>query len=108
MERTSKETMYVNDIFKTMNKLNNPESRYDIIFHLPPVIKPVNDGVRSKEQFDDNWRDDKNKEIEYIASGGRERVVRVEYLRWLPKIIKYGKYYNNILPYCITIFLTIS
>jgi len=53
----SKEIMFFNDIFKKMVKLNFPESRYDIIFHLPPILKPVEDGVRAEEHFQDDWRE---------------------------------------------------
>jgi nicotinamide riboside kinase len=52
----SKEIMFFNDIFKKMVKLNYPVARYDIVFHLCPVLKPVDDGVRSEQQFDDSWR----------------------------------------------------
>lgn len=54
---TKKDNMVVNDIFSTLTKLNNPLPRYDIIFHVPPIIKPVADGVRGKEQFDPAWRE---------------------------------------------------
>lgn len=50
-----KDTMMLNDLYKDMNKLNQIP-RYDIIFHLPPVLKPVRDGVRSELQFSDEWR----------------------------------------------------
>jgi nicotinamide riboside kinase len=52
----SKEIMFFNDIFKEMVKLNYPTPRYDIIFHLSPLLIPVDDGVRAKEHFDDAWR----------------------------------------------------
>jgi hypothetical protein len=48
--------MIINDLFSEMHKLNTPEPRYDIIFHLPPKIEPVEDGIRSPEQFDPEWR----------------------------------------------------
>lgn len=50
-----KNTMLINDIFKDMNKLNE-QTRYDIIFHLPPTLKPVDDGIRAAYQFEDEWR----------------------------------------------------
>jgi len=55
-KNTSKEIMFFNDIFKKMVKLNNPIPRYDAIFHLGPTLKPVNDGVRPDEHFDESWR----------------------------------------------------
>jgi nicotinamide riboside kinase len=51
-----KEALFFNDIFKEMVKLNYPEPRYDIIFHLCPILKPVNDGVRPEQHFKDEWR----------------------------------------------------
>jgi nicotinamide riboside kinase len=51
-----KEIMFFNDIFKKMIKMNYPKPRYDIIFHLDPALKPVDDGVRAKEHFEDAWR----------------------------------------------------
>lgn len=50
-----KHTMVINDLFKDMNKLNQVP-RYDIIFHLPPILKPVKDGIRADHHFDDEWR----------------------------------------------------
>jgi len=52
----SKEIMFFNDIFKKMVKMNYPTPRYDIIFHLGTSLKPIDDGVRAKEQFEDAWR----------------------------------------------------
>ena len=60
-----KDAMYVNDIFKRMTKLNCPH-RYDIIFHLPPLWKPVHDGVRPKEHFSDDWRDEADLMLQFI------------------------------------------
>ncbi len=51
-----KDVMVVNDLFSEMNKLNSPTPRYDVIFHLPPKVQPVADGVRAPEQFDPEWR----------------------------------------------------
>lgn len=62
---TKKDVMYVNDIFKRMNKLNCPP-RYDAIFHLPPIIKPVEDGVRPALHFDQDWREGSDAMIEFI------------------------------------------
>ncbi len=53
--KSQKDAMVVNDIFKKINKLNYPP-RYDIIFHLPPKLKPVQDGIRDARNFDDSWR----------------------------------------------------
>jgi nicotinamide riboside kinase len=53
---TSKEIMFFNDIFKKMVKINYPESRYDIIFHLSPILKPTEDGIRPEQHFDESWR----------------------------------------------------
>lgn len=55
-KRNSKEVMFFNDVFKEMVKLNFPKPRYDIIFHLSPDIKPVDDGVRPEQHFEENWR----------------------------------------------------
>jgi len=60
-----KDTMYYNDIFKRMNKINCPQ-RYDIIFHLPPVLKPVKDGIRAEIQFDDTWRKESDMKLQFI------------------------------------------
>jgi nicotinamide riboside kinase len=57
---TQKEIMFYNDIFKRMVKLNNPIPRYDIIFHLNTSLKPIDDGIRAKIQFDDAWREKAN------------------------------------------------
>lgn len=55
-EGNNKDTMWLNDIFVKMNKLNQVP-RYDIIFHLPPVLTPVNDGIRLANHFDKEWRE---------------------------------------------------
>lgn len=62
----TKEVMYFNDIFKKMSKLNYPFRRYDIIFHLGTALKPVDDGVRTPEQLDPNWREVNNATIKTI------------------------------------------
>lgn len=61
-EGNPKAVMLMNDIYKKMMKNNNPR-RYDIIFHLPPVIKPVKDGIRADYQFDKEWREKFNNQI---------------------------------------------
>jgi nicotinamide riboside kinase len=55
-KKNSKEILFFNDIFKKMVKLNYPTARYNLIFHLCPSIKPVDDGIRPKQQFDEAWR----------------------------------------------------
>jgi nicotinamide riboside kinase len=60
-----KDTIYINDIFKRMNKLNCPP-RYDIIFHLPPLWKPSEDGIRSQQHFEDGWRTEADLKIQFI------------------------------------------
>lgn len=60
-----KDTMYINDIFKRMSKINCPP-RYDIIFHLSPVWKPSNDGVRPAQHFEDEWRIEADRKIQFI------------------------------------------
>lgn len=60
-----KDTMYINDIFKRMNKVNCPP-RYDIIFHLPPIWLPSKDGVRPEKHFDKGWREESDKIIQFI------------------------------------------
>ena len=62
---TQKGTMYMNDIFKRLNKVNYP-TRYDIIFHLPPILKPVEDGVRKDLHFDEKWRVEADTKIKFI------------------------------------------
>jgi nicotinamide riboside kinase len=60
-----KDTMYINDIFKRMSKINCP-SRYDIIFHIPPLWKPTQDGIRLSQHFDDDWRSEADSKIHFI------------------------------------------
>jgi nicotinamide riboside kinase len=60
-----KDVIYMNDIFKVMNKINCPH-RYDIIFHLPPIWKPKEDGVRPREHFEDKWRQKADNIIQFI------------------------------------------
>jgi nicotinamide riboside kinase len=52
-----KEVMQINDIFSEFNKINFPP-RYDILFYLPPVIKPKQDGVRREDHFTEEWRNE--------------------------------------------------
>ena len=59
----AKQVMLFNDIFKTLTKLNHPKPRYDYIFHLPPILQPVDDGVRLKKYLDQDWREEANRRI---------------------------------------------
>jgi len=63
--KTSKDLMYSNDIFKRLNKLNYP-SRYGIVFHLPPILDPIRDGVRADHHFDQVWRKEADEKIKII------------------------------------------
>lgn len=63
---TPKDVMVVNDLFSEMHKLNSPTPRYDIIFHLPPKVEPVKDGIRSEEQFDPTWRNKADKQLQAV------------------------------------------
>lgn len=60
-----KDNMCINDIFKRMSKLNCPP-RYDIIFHLPPLWKPSEDGIRPQQHFEDGWRTEADLKIQFI------------------------------------------
>lgn len=61
-EGSDKDTMILNDLFKSMNKLNQVP-RYDIIFHLPPTLTPVQDGIRLPHHFDQEWRTEADQKI---------------------------------------------
>ena len=63
--KSKKDIMYTNDIFKRLNKVNMPP-RYDLIFHLPPILKPVKDGVRADIHFDEEWRAKADIKIQFI------------------------------------------
>lgn len=60
-----KDTMFLNDLFKEMNKLNCPP-RYKIIFHLPPVKNPMDDGIRTAEQLTEEWRGEADALIRFV------------------------------------------
>ncbi len=62
----AKDAMVIDDIFHKINVLNAPP-RYDIIFHLPPVIECVNDGVRPAQHLDTEWRKQADINIRYIC-----------------------------------------
>lgn len=61
-----KDIMVYNDIFKKLSKLNEGAPRYDIIFHLPPVLQPVDDGVRAPIHFDAEWRNQADIKLKFI------------------------------------------
>ena len=65
LKKLGKENMLITDIFKKMSKLN-VVPRYDIIFHMGLELKPVDDGVRAKHQFDDAWRQDMDEKIRCV------------------------------------------
>lgn len=75
-DNTQKDTMLFNEIFTQMNTLNFPK-RYDIVFHLPPKLKPVDDGIRSSHHFDDCWREKADKELRFIHNIFSPKVVVV-------------------------------
>jgi len=56
----SKDVMCYNDLFKKLTKLSN---RYDFVVHLNPDIRPVEDDVRQKLHFDENWRQESNSKL---------------------------------------------
>ena len=62
---TPKDTVFVNDIFKRLNTINVPP-RYDIIFYLPPILSPVDDGVRATTHFNDKWRSQADETLRFI------------------------------------------
>lgn len=61
-----KDTMVLDDIFHKLSNLNTPQ-RYDIIFHLPPAIEVVKDGIRPKHHVDPVWRTEADFNIRYIC-----------------------------------------
>lgn len=60
-----KDSILMTDLFSMLQKFTY-EQPYDIIFHLPPILTPVKDGVRLDHQFDINWREQSNAKIKYI------------------------------------------
>lgn len=60
-----KENMVINDLFKKMNCLNYPP-RYDIVFHIPPELEPVDDGVRPPSNFDPEWRNKMDGRLRFV------------------------------------------
>lgn len=61
-----KDIMVYNDIFKKLSKLNENKPRYDLIIHLPPDIKPIDDGVRPELHFNDEWRYQSDIKIKFL------------------------------------------
>lgn len=53
---TREDAELMTDIFEKLMWINSPKPRYDLIFHIPPHLPPVDDGVRTSVQFDDKWR----------------------------------------------------
>lgn len=62
---SKKDAMYASDLFARLCELNVPR-RYDIVFHLPPVMAAVDDNVRSAEQLDERWRKEADSLIPFI------------------------------------------
>lgn len=60
-----KHIIWMNDIYKKLTRINTPQ-RYDLVFHLPPIIKPVNDGVRPIRDFNEEWRVQADAKIKFI------------------------------------------
>ena len=50
-----KDQMMISDIVSMLSKANYP-TRYDFMFHLPPVVSPKKDGVRIDLHFEEEWR----------------------------------------------------
>lgn len=48
-----KDTLFME---KILRKINGLGQRYDVVFYLPPVIKPVSDGIRPELHLDEKWR----------------------------------------------------
>jgi nicotinamide riboside kinase len=75
--RTEKDSMILSDLFKTLTKLDSPTPRYEIIFHLPPKLKPVDDGVRPASNFDPVWREKMDSQIISVFNIFRPEVFHV-------------------------------
>jgi nicotinamide riboside kinase len=61
-----KDIMVYNDIFKKLSKLNEGKPRYDVIFHLPPKIMAVDDGVRAPEHLKQERREATDAQLKFI------------------------------------------
>lgn len=66
MKDTAKDRMILTYIFEQLLEASSP-TRYDIIFHLPPILKPVKDGIRIATHFEDEWREKMNRRLLAIA-----------------------------------------
>lgn len=64
-EGSQKDAMLLSDLFNEMSKLN-VQPHYDVILHLPPVLKPTPDGVRLALHFEDDWRTESDSFIRSI------------------------------------------
>jgi len=51
--------MFFNDIFEKMVKLNHPEPRYDLIFHLPLSLYSKENETTQKGYLDNKWKNEK-------------------------------------------------
>lgn len=71
----AKDIIAYNDLFKKLTRLNN---RYDVVFHLNPVIEPVNDGVRPELHFDKQWREKSNSIVlNLLSMFGQKKIVEI-------------------------------
>lgn len=52
-----KDIIAYNSLFKRLTGINN---RYDIVFHLEPILNPKVDGVRPELHFNEEWRKKSN------------------------------------------------
>jgi nicotinamide riboside kinase len=64
-QKTKRDAMYASHLFSKFCELNIPP-RYDIVFHLPPIIPPVDDNVRKAQHLDDGWRKEADSLIPFI------------------------------------------
>ncbi len=71
-----KDLIAYNYLFK---KLMNLNSRYDIIFHLNPILELKDDGVRPDLHFDEQWRQKSNAALLSIFKMfGQHNVVEIK------------------------------
>lgn len=74
--KNKKDLVAYNELFEKLINLNN---RYDYIFHLNPDIKPVKDGVRPAEHFDEVWRLHANSSIlSNFKVFGQDNVIEIK------------------------------
>lgn len=57
-----KEAMILNEMYKKLNLINY-SSCYDFIFHLPPILKSIDDGVRIKKHLTQEWKEEMNNSL---------------------------------------------